>query len=440
MVFKNFSISLIIRVLILTLLLAVFVYSMFILHLVFTTIVVGVVTIFSVVELVRFVNKSNRNLALFLESIRYRDYTVRYPEKATGKSSDQLHKAFNLIVTEFKNLQFEKELHSAFLKTIVETVPVGILCINSSGKVILYNEAARKIIGVNHLPSLSQLEKLVPDLSKGIENINNERPEVISLQKEDQKLDISLRVLPFKLEDQAFRIVTFQNIKGELELYEVEAWQKLIRVLTHEIMNSVTPITSLAGTLSDLLNDPLDEDTEKDVRQGIQAIRNRSKGLLDFVEHYRKFARIPKPAFNSFEIAHLFSRLRHFYEGKTADSGIRIQFNGGENQFITADEEQLEQVMINLINNSLDAVKDTNNPTIEVTADETDKRPVIVIEDNGTGISEENKEKIFVPFFTTKPQGSGIGLSLSRQILLRNKAGITFRNGVNGGTVFTIRF
>jgi signal transduction histidine kinase len=262
-------------------------------------------------------------------------------------------------------------------------------------------------------------------------------------------LQLSIYATGFVLRQQQLILVAMQNIHNELEEKEMKSWQTLIRVLTHEIMNSITPIASLSATAYGLLKNNREckmpqsvNEVIGDVRDAVNTIEKRSKGLLDFIENYRKLTRIPKPDFKIVQVKNLFERVANLMKDQLENQAIdfRMQVDP-ESLEITADRALIEQVLINICKNSVEAVDGVSHPKIELWAG-TDGlgNPVVKIIDNGKGISEEVAEKIFIPFFTTKPQGSGIGLSLSRQIMRLHKGTLSVTSKPNVETIFTLRF
>lgn len=240
-----------------------------------------------------------------------------------------------------------------------------------------------------------------------------------------------------------YTLISLQNIHSELEEKEMEAWQKLIRVLTHEIMNSVTPISSLAGTVNKLLNDPGKLDDEiSDIKNAVKTIQKRSEGLIHFVENYRNLTKIPKPNFETFRVSVLTDRIYNLMKNEFA--GNNIKFNTSivpDNLTLSADSELIEQVIINLLLNAKFAIKNQQNPEISIRSyTDAGSKVIIRVEDNGPGISKEIQDKIFIPFYTTKKDGSGIGLSLSRQIMRSHFGSITVVSKEGEGTAFILRF
>ena len=274
----------------------------------------------------------------------------------------------------------------------------------------------------------------------------------MKLLREDEVRHISLSACSFLLRDEQYLLVSLQNIQSELEDKEMEAWQNLVRVLTHEIMNSITPISSMTATLLDILGSSgkdtntneksLRADEIEDMTEALETIHQRSRGLMNFVNSYRDMTLIPEPKFSVLSLSEFFMRVETLMKSRLSDSGIRFQrIVEPETLELTADPNLLEQVMINLVLNAIHAVNGRKDPRIGISASLSPENTIIItVEDNGVGITEEALGKIFIPFFTTNKEGSGIGLSLSRQILRKHNATISARSELGKGTVFTLRF
>jgi signal transduction histidine kinase len=320
---------------------------------------------------------------------------------------------------------------------------------DSEGDVELLNNAAKKLLKIPRLGNIRDLESVSSRLADKLVNISPGEKDLVKLQQDDDLLQLSIYATGFILRRQQLTLVAMQNIQHELEEKEMLSWQNLIRVLTHEIMNSITPIASLASTAQGLLKDNQECDVPEsinevidDVRKAVNTIEKRSNGLLTFIENYRKLTRIPKPAFKVVQIKDLFDRVEYLLKDQFEQCSVKFKKRiDPESLTITADPALIEQVLINLCKNAMEAVNGVINPKIKLKAG-TDGRgnPVIKVSDNGKGIKEEVLEKIFIPFFTTKPQGSGIGLSLSRQIIRQHKGAIGVTSTPNEKTVFKLRF
>jgi len=449
MVLKKFYINCIIRVLLLSATLCLLAYLLFKTEFIAAALFLCLMAAYQIYVLVRYVTKTNRDLNRFLLSIKHSDFSQSFSNNLKGAGFDELNAAFSEVTREFQRAKIEKEEHFRFLQTIIDHVGIALVAFDSEGEVELLNNAAKKLLKVPRLGNIKDLESISHRLADKLINISPGDKDLIKLQRDDDLLQLSIYATGFILRQQQLTLVAMQNIQHELEEKEMISWQNLIRVLTHEIMNSITPIASLASTAQGLLKDNKECEVPEsmneiidDVRKAVNTIEKRSNGLLTFIENYRKLTRIPKPAFKVVQIKDLFDRVEYLLKDQFNQSAIKFKKGIDPGSLtITADPALMEQVLINLCKNSIEAVNGVIHPKIKLKAG-TDGRgnPVIKVSDNGKGITEEVVEKIFIPFFTTKPQGSGIGLSLSRQIIRLHKATIGVTSKPNEQTVFKLRF
>jgi nitrogen fixation/metabolism regulation signal transduction histidine kinase len=417
-----------------------------------TSLIVGAAIILQLVSLIHYVEKTNRDLSRFLASIRYSDFSQTFSSRQGGSSFQELNAAFADVISEFKRARSEKEAQYRYLQTLVQHIGLGILSFDQSGKVDLINNAAKRLLRVNYLNNVRSLESFSPRL---VETLLSSKPaEKVLVKVDDGDQTLTLAVCPprFRLPARLITIVSMQDIESELAEQEMVAWQKLIRVLTHEIMNSVTPIASLASTVNDLVSETekpkegrtleMNSETREDIREAAATIRNRSQGLLHFVDAYRNLTRIPKPDFQIFPAAGLLERVVQLMKNQIEKEGVQLKVEVEPKSLeLTADPELIEQVVINLMLNAMEALQGTPDPRIELLSRLDERgRVLITVADNGPGITDEVKEKIFTPFFTTKEEGSGIGLSLSRQIMRLHKGSISVKSIPNQSTLFTLRF
>ncbi len=446
---KRFYINCIIRVLLLSATICLLAYLFFKTDFIAAAIFVCFLAAYQIFSLIRYVTKTNRDLSRLLDSIKYADFSQSFANNLTGSGFEELHGAFTGVIKEFQRAKIEKEEHFRFLQTIVDHVGLGLIAFNSEGEVELINNAAKKLLKIPRLGNIRDLESVSPTLVQKLFELSPGGNDLVKLQQDDDLLQLSIYATGFVLRKQQLMLVAMQNIQNELEEKEMMSWQNLIRVLTHEIMNSITPIASLASTAFGLLKENQECEVPEtvnevmvDVRDAVNTIEKRSKGLLTFIENYRELTRIPKPDFMIVLIKDLFERVEHLMkdqiELKSIDFSMKID---PESLEITADPGLIEQVLINLCKNSVEAVDGISKPKIKLKA-ATDGRgnPVIKVADNGKGITQEVAEKIFIPFFTTKQQGSGIGLSLSRQIMRQHKGTLGVSSTPNEKTVFKLRF
>ena len=448
--FKNFRLNIVGRVLLIVLsvvlLLSIIKRSEFII----SSSILGTLVIFQIVALVRYVERTNRKLTVFLESIRHSDFVSTFSDKGLGRSFDDLNTAFNEVINEFKKARAAKEEHYNYLQTVVQHVSIAIIVFRKDGKVDMLNNAFKRIFRLPNLRYIHELSKIDKNLSEMLQHIKAGDSSLVKVFNENELLQLSVHATEFRMRGEDFVLVSLQNIHSELEAKEMDSWQKLIRVLTHEIMNSITPIVSLSSTVKDLLIDEentlLKEDIDKDdvesAQSALNTIERRSQGLLNFVQIYRNLTRIPKPNFRYFPLQELFDRVENLLMPKIQDRSIDCTCKVvPPGLMLTADPDLIEQVLINLVINSIHAVQDVKNPKIRIVATlSANNRISVSVADNGYGIKPDNIEKIFVPFFTSKKEGSGIGLSLSREIMRLHKGSIAVRSKPEVETSFTLHF
>ncbi|MBW2487330.1 MAG: ATP-binding protein, partial [Deltaproteobacteria bacterium] len=332
---------------------------------------------------------------------------------------------------------------------IIDHVGIALIAFNPDGRVELINNAAKKLLKIPRLGNIRDIGAISHGLAEKLSHISPGDKDLFKLKKGDDLLQLSIYATGFVLRQQQLILVAMQNIQSELEEKEMTSWQNLIRVLTHEIMNSITPIASLASTAAGLLKDEKEcqvpealNEVITDVGHAVKTIEKRSKGLITFIDNYRKLTRIPKPDFKIVQIKDLFERVESLMGDQIEKTAIRFKSEiDPQSLTITADPALIEQVLINLCKNSVEALNGVSHPKIKLKAG-TDGlgNPVIKVIDNGRGIPEEVAERIFIPFFTTKPEGSGIGLSLSRQIIRLHKGTIGVTSAPGARTVFKLRF
>ena len=451
MVFKRFRIQVIVRALLLALSFLLFFYLIDHTRYSVTAIILVVIIVYQVFALIRYVEKTNKRLTQFLDSIRYADFSTSFSAQGMGKNFESLHNAFMEVIEEFKKHRAEKEEHFNYLQTIVQHVNIGIIAFSSDGKVDLFNNAAKRMLQIRNVRYIKDLEKVKEGFEKTLQELKSGENVLVRLFIDDELLQISVYATEFRMRGEDYVLVSLQNISSELDEKEIESWQKLIRVLTHEITNSITPISSLAATVREMILDEdqdevllkaLDSEDVEGVQGAIDTIQKRSQGLLNFVEVYRNLTRIPKPNFRYFKVAEMFERAERLLQPKMIELGITCSTKVfPPDMMITADPDLVDQVVINLVLNAMDAVKTKDNGMIHVLATmNSNNRIVVEIKDNGTGIKPDLLDKIFMPFFTSKKHGSGIGLSLSRQIMHLHKGTIGVKSVPGEGTTFILTF
>lgn len=451
MVYKQFRFLVVLRVLLLSFSIFLFFYLINESKYLVSAVIICFLIIAQLISLIIFVERTNRKLSQFLESIRHSDFASSFSDKGMGKSFEGLNTEFNEVINEFKKNRAEKEEHSNYLQTVVQHVSIGIIAYKKDGKVDIVNNSLKKLLRINNLRFINDLNTIQKDLPEIFMNLKAGDKTLVKLFIEDELVQLMIYATEFRMRGEDYTLISLQNIHAELEEKEIESWQKLIRVLTHEIMNSITPISSLASTVQEmlivnlddkLLLKELDQDDIEGIDSGLRTIQSRSKGLLNFVEIYRNLTRIPKPNFRYFEVSELFERANELMKPKMEKLNINCTSRVfPENIKITADPDLMDQVLINLMLNAIHAVSEREDPEIVIVATHNENgRATIEVSDNGSGIKPDILDKIFMPFFTSKKTGSGIGLSLSRQIMSLHKGSISVKSKPNVGTTFTLTF
>jgi nitrogen fixation/metabolism regulation signal transduction histidine kinase len=368
-----------------------------------------------------------------------------------GKSFDELSNAFNEVINDFQRVRAEKEEHFYYLQTILQSIDVSVIAYRSDGTIELINKSAKKLFQVTGLINIQGLETLSKELVQVLFSIQPGQNELVKVQDDDDFLQLTIYATNFKIKDKVITLVAIKDIQSVLEEQETEAWQKLIRVLTHEIMNSIAPISSISTTLSESTNtlprDPsgnitFDHETMDEFKHALNTIHKRSEGLHHFVNTYRNLTKIPKPNFTICQVSDILTNVGNLMseELKTKKIDFIIKTEP-ENITITADGHLIEQVLINLLKNAIQALANRDKGKIKLISFFNKRgRVTIQLIDDGPGILPEVLEKVFIPFFTTKPTGSGIGLALSRQILKLHNGSITAQSIPDKETIFTLSF
>jgi two-component system, NtrC family, nitrogen regulation sensor histidine kinase NtrY len=408
------------------------------------------VSVYQVKLLIEYLDRSHENIASFLDSIRFDDLSYSFKTESDDPVVQRLHKELNEAMLKLRNSRREKDSEFLFFKNIVMHVGIGLIIFKEDGKIEIFNSAARRLLKINRAENISDLKDVSETLVNVFIKLRTGGRELVRLKVGDDFVQLSIYAIELTLRGENVKLISIQNIQSELEEKEMEAWQNLVRVLTHEIMNSVTPISSLAGIVEDELKQhmesqqsaPLTRDQLNDIHLSLQTISKRSEGLIHFVKEFRSLTSIPKPKPVQINVKTLLDELTMLHRKELMENSIRLNISVYPDDLtISADKNMIEQVIINLIKNAIQAFEDQPEKLIELKAGLNEKsRPLISIKDNGTGIDPEAMEKIFIPFFTTKKTGSGIGLSLSRQIMRQHQGTLTVKSTVGKGTEFFMRF
>jgi two-component system, NtrC family, nitrogen regulation sensor histidine kinase NtrY len=405
---------------------------------------------FQVSKLMKTLETSNDNIASFLDSVRFDDLSQSFKTDSNDPSIQRLHKELNEALAGLRVSRKEKDSEYQFFKNIVQHVAIGLLTFKKDGSIQIMNSAAKRLLRVNKADQIEDLKEVSEALVDTFVKLKTGGRELLRLKFGDETIQLSVFAIELTLRDEEVKLISMSNIQSELEEKEMEAWQNLVRVLTHEIMNSVTPISSLAGIVEDDLklridqqiDVPLKREDLEDMYLSLQTISKRSAGLIRFVKEFRNLSQIAKPKLAEVPVKELLEELALLHKKELADQSINVTIEvNPENLFILADKTMIEQVLINLIKNAIQAFDEQVDKRIELSAFSNEKgRAVISVKDNGAGIDSDAQEKIFIPFFSTKKTGSGIGLSLSKQIMRQHEGNITVKSNLGEGTEFLLRF
>ena len=425
---------------------ALFIWTLSKDYLLVTRFSLGMLWFFQIFLLIIYVNKTNRDLLLFLRSFEFQDDTLTF-NKNKKLPFKPLYNEFNRIIENFRKVKLEKEMEQQYFRYSIMHVDTGLISFDADGNVELYNEAAKRLLKLEYVQNIQVFDRVKTGLANQLRALTPGKQDMVKLVGEHEILSISMRAAEFKLQEKSIKLISLQNIKNELDEQEMDSWQKLIRVLTHEIINSVSPITLLSSTLVKMFEEDgnpkklsdLEEEQIANALKGLQAIHKRSKGLSRFVESYKSLTKIPEPVIGSVHVKELFEHILILLKREIESDDIQIVSRVKPPDLeINADEKLMEQVLINLIKNAIEAGKDEENFKIELRGFVEMGDVKIVISDNGSGISSEVIDNIFVPFFTTKKEGSGIGLSLSKQIIRKHGGNLEAVSKEGAGATFTV--
>lgn len=403
------------------------------------------------VSLIRNLNKSSDEINPFLDAFELQGVRQHYSVTTDSAQLNRLNKLINATIKNIKDVRHEREDDFQYLKNIVQHIGMGLLTFDSKGKVQIINTSAKRLLKVDHLDYIDELRETNAHLVDILKRLRTGGRDLLRLERNGDILQLAIYAIELTLRGEVYKLISIQNIQNELEEKEMEAWQNLIRVLTHEIMNSVTPISSLANTVEEELNQHIKNGQEsaelkkedlEDIYLAVSTIEKRSDGLIKFVQDFRNLTHIPVPKLTTIQVKSLFDEILLLLKNEIESNDIQLVVSVEPGELsIKADKSMIEQVLINLIKNATQAFEDQKNRLIELKAYKDDKRrPTITVLDNGSGIEEEALEKIFIPFFTTKKSGSGIGLSLSRQIMRKHQGTLSVTSTLDEGTQFFLRF
>jgi nitrogen fixation/metabolism regulation signal transduction histidine kinase len=421
------------------------------------TIISSILIVLLTVSFALWLNRTNKKLAYFFSSVRNEDTSLFFPEGVGFANEKLLHQSLNELNNKLKEARINIELQEKFYKSIMEKIRTGIISFYKNGVVEYTNPEIKRMFALEHISHINKLRIIDSKLVDILEKIESGEQKRINVKVGHNLLSLAVHSQTIIMQNREVKIVTLQDIKSELDIHEMDSWQKLIRILNHEIMNSVAPITSLSSTLSGFYktgeeNSSPDNITPRiisDTIRGLNIIENHGKGLIHFVESYRSFTQLPKPEFTRVNVEEFFERIVILVNGYFDSNGFKNDIKPVINTNVSpgdltlmADDKLLAQVFLNVVKNSIEAFGEIREgDAIDLNASkDSDGRVTLTVQDNGPGMDQETLEKVFVPFFTTKESGSGIGLSFSRQIIRLHNGNITCDSAPGRGTTISMLF
>ena len=447
---RNLYFNIILRVLLIVILSALLCYFILIYHSLRVSIILLLILTFSTANLISYLNSTNRKIRFFFDSVRNDDSNLAFPTETGNASLNELYNSMNKVNKQIQQLKIENRQQEQYFGTLLEHLATGIITYNDKGFILHANSAAKKLLSMDVLTHLQQIERKDSKLFETINSIKPFERKLIAISAEGTEIQLSLKATSFRTHSDELVILSIQDIKNELDEKEIDSWMKLIRVLMHEIMNSITPITSLSESLSNIFSSEgkpispghVNAKTIATTLLGLNVIKEQGNGLMSFVESYRKLTRVPEPVKKLFKVSELMRRVQVLYNSleMSGSSDLSISLANPELE-IFADQNLISQVLINLLKNALEA--NENNADTKITivvSDCLNNHPEICVIDNGSGITAENLDEIFVPFFTTRQNGSGIGLSISRQIMKVHGGNLKVKSVPGKETVFCLSF
>ncbi len=403
----------------------------------------------SIFSLYFYINQIRADIKRFILAVKTRDHTLNFKNKVTKGSFPELYESFNSIIQTHKAIQLEQDAIFQLIKTILSQVPVGVIVVKKNNtdlqksEISFFNLTASNLLNVPNYSYWHRFKKHLPLFTTEIEKINAGGKKFLELKIDDKFIQLSIEVIPLNLYGANYNIISFQNIKDEIEQKETEAWNRLIGVISHEILNSITPISSLSDTVNQMINhkNTLNKAELDDLKPALQTIKRRSEGLLDFVKDYRLIAELPTPVTEQHRIRDILQHIKVLMQPMVSAKNINLQVVQTSSKIsLQIDIKLIEQALINLITNSIYALADTKKPLIEITYRLANQKVHIEVTDNGKGIENTNLEKIFVPFYTTRKNGSGIGLTITRNIMKMHLGNLEVNSIPNEKTTFSLVF
>jgi nitrogen fixation/metabolism regulation signal transduction histidine kinase len=448
--FKSYSFNIILRILLLAASMLAFIYALYQEKWYVTSSVTGLLVPVFIYSLISYTYNFRRDLSMFLMAIKNKEYS-QFQKHALVNRMSELDQAFQAIAKELQDVSIEKESHYHYLQAMVENIDTGIISYKSSGEIHLFNHAAKKLLNMPLVRNIETIEKYHPSLYSLIKSMRAGERNVLTLTGRNELFKIAIQIKEFKQYGVVYKLISLQDIRAELDAQELESYQKLIQVLRHEIMNSATPISSLSEAVRESIEEILNQDhltpdelneELNDLLISVRTIDARTKGLLRFVNTYRKLTNIPQPSIDDVDLKELIHHSIRLLDSKIKSNNIRLSVELPKEELdVQGDFDQIEQVTINILLNAIEAVADADNRSICISGEKHKNGSVKVrFKDNGKGISKEEVDKIFIPFYTTKKEGSGIGLSFARKIMKLHRGDIQLYSQPGEGATCELYF
>ena len=444
--FNRFRLFVLIRVIVLFLTVAAFVYLIFFDEKYVTTVVTGFIIIFEVYELFNYIESTNKKLRRFFDAIKYNDFNMSFThDNKLGKTFKELNMAFKEVIDAILLERQKREEFFQELQVIIENIASGIVSIGPNGQVKLINKSALNLLGIEHSKYSLQLNIRLPELNELLRVV--ESTDRTTFKSSGGKELAVIKTL-YKIGNDRYQLIAFQDIKAELQARELEAWQNLTKVLRHEIMNSIAPISSLTSTLTQVIEEDVErkenlntipDESLEDLEEGLRTISGRSDGLINFINAYRDYTNLPDPNLTPTDLNQTVQEAASLMKSEFETGQLSVHLLKTK-AILNIDEQLIQQVLINLIKNAREAIEGKPDGRVTISIKKSNQQLSVWVEDNGHGITEEAVEKIFMPFFSTKKRGSGIGLSLSKQIMQLHNGDLHVQSELGKGASFVASF
>ena len=450
MVFRRFVVMLIIRLALVGLAMALVVWLILQPGYHSATLLASIVLVILTAALWRFVSRTNREVARFFDAVQFADYSQRFDFEKAGSGFASLGRTFTQIIAQMRDRSSGQQTELRHLKALVEHIPVPLLTVHADDSITLQNNAARRLFGAAHVTRLGDLRQFGPSFARAVDEAVPGDRELVSFAVEGVEYHLTMAATEIIIAGDRERLISLQDIQSELDATQAEAWQDLVRVLTHEIMNSITPVTSLARTASDLVDDVIEDAGPEsplaadlgDVQDAVSTVARRSDSLVQFIDSYRQITRLAPPEKKRVALTDLFDTITRLAGAEWQDDLVSLSTHvQPSGLYVYADRDLLEPVLLNLLRNAWQATQAKEQPRIELRGLMNRRgHTVIEIVDNGPGIPDELATKIFVPFFTTREGGSGVGLALARQVMIAHGGFIRLGQNDTEGAIFSLTF